>query len=322
MSNSPFINSIRKELRTRHYSIRTEKVYLYWVRYFIRFNSCAHPAQMGNHEIERFLNHLAVNRQVSAATQNQALCALIFMYRYVIGREITELAYSSARRPRNLPTVLNDTEVARVLQHLDGKYWLIASLLYGCGCRIQETLSLRVKDIDLAAKSILVFRGKGKKDRYTLLPQVLVKPLRQQIDFVKSLHDRDLANGHGMCSLPPALHRKYRGALRDFGWQYLFPSSTLCVHPYDGYLCRHHLHPTTFAKRLRSAVKASGITKRVTAHTFRHSFATRLLQSGADIRTVQELLGHSDLRTTEIYTHVLGSRRAGTTSPMDLLTPN
>lgn len=319
MSGSPFIEKIRTELRTRHYSYRTEKTYLYWIRFFIRFNDLKHPNDMGNHEIERFLNHLAVNRQVSSSTQNLALCAVIFMYRHIIKKEITGLKYANSRTPKNLPTVLSGQEIGQIMQYLQGEYWLLTALLYGCGLRIQEALSLRVKDIDFSLKSVFVFRGKGKKDRYTLLPSTLMAALQQQITRVRAIHNKDLNDGEGKTSVSPALHRKYQGALKDFGWQFLFPSSNRCIHPYDGYICRHHLHATTFSRQLRLAVKKSGINKRVSAHTFRHSFATGLLQGGTDIRTVQELLGHSDLRTTEIYTHVLSSRRAGTTSPLDYL---
>ncbi|TAA41724.1 integron integrase [Corallincola spongiicola] len=319
MAKSPFIESVRKELRTRQYSYRTEKTYLHWIRYFIRFNDYKHPDMMGNAEIERFLSHLAVNREVSAATQNLALCAIIFMYRHVVGREIEGLNYSYTRAPRNIPTVLDQEEVAKILAHMTGKYWLIAVLLYGCGLRLQEALSMRVKDIDFSLKSILVFRGKGRKDRYTLLPQSLVPRLQAQITYVKKRHAQDLVEGAGMTSVPSSLYRKYKGVMTDVAWQYLFSSTTLCRHPHDGYVCRHHIHATSFAKQLRKAVLKSGVKKRVTAHTFRHSFATRLLQKGTDIRTVQELLGHSDLKTTEIYTHVVGDRRAGTTSPADML---
>ncbi|KLV03475.1 integrase [Photobacterium aquae] len=319
MTGSPFMQQVRTELRTRQYSIRTEKNYMYWVRYFIRFNDKRHPADMGNREIERFLNHLAINRDVSAATQNQALCALIFLYRFVIRRDIQGLKYSNTRKPKRIPIVLNNEEVSAIFQHLDGKYWLIAALLYGCGLRIQEALTLRIKDIDFTSKSILIFNGKGSKDQYTLLPEKLIAPLQSQIILVRQNHQKDLDDGAGKASLPPALLRKYKGALKLYGWQFLFPSSHRCVHPYDGYICRHHLHATAFSRKLREAVIASDIPKRVTAHTFRHSFATKLLENGTDIRTVQELLGHSDLRTTEIYPHVIGNRRAGTKSPVDFI---
>ncbi|WNO07833.1 integron integrase [Teredinibacter sp. KSP-S5-2] len=310
MKPSPFLERIRTELRTRHYSLKTEKTYLYWVRFFIHFHNKKHPKDMGNSEIERFLNYLA-------ATQNQALCALVFMYRHVINQEIEGLNYEYAKPPRNLPTVLSHSEVNGVLSCLSGKYWLITAILYVCGLRVNEALRLRIKDIDFDNKSLFVFRGKGQKDRYTLLPTSLINPIQKQIEKVKSIHAIDLSEGFGLSSVPSALFRKYQHSLSQFSWQYLFPSTTRCVHPYDGYECRHHIHDTAYSKQLRLAVRKSGIHKRVTAHTFRHSFATNLLLSGTDIRTVQDLLGHSDLRTTEIYTHVIGSRRAGTVSPMD-----
>lgn len=317
MKRSPFIESIRTELRTRHYSFRTEKTYLFWCRRFIVFHNKRHPLEMGNGEIERFLNYLAVHRNVSPATQNQALCALIFMYRYVVKRDIEGLDYKFSKTPRNLPTVLSSTEVVKVLEKMQGTSWLIAALLYGGGFRINEVLRLRIKDIDFSSRSIFIFRGKGRKDRYTILPDRLVTPIQHQIEQVKQVHQKDLDEGFGFTSVPPALIRKYSTSLKDFAWQYVFPSSTRCTHPYDGYICRHHLHASSFRKRLRKAVLSSGINKRVTAHTFRHSFATSLLEQGTDIRTVQELLGHADLKTTEIYTHVLGNRRAGTRSPVD-----
>lgn len=315
---SKFIESIRSVIRSKHYSLKTEKCYLYWCHSFIRFHRYQHPSELGNAQIEAFLSFLAVQRGVSASTQNMALCAIIFMYKYVLEREIVDLKFDFARRPRNLPTVLSASEVKSILDNLTGKYWLITTLLYGCGLRVNEALKLRVKDICFDNKSLLVFRGKGKKDRYTLLPDSLVAPLKEQITFSLETHQKDVSVGYGLSSVPGSLFRKYKTALKSPGWQYLFPSTVRCEHPVDGYTCRHHLHETAYAKALRKAVREAKITKRVTAHTFRHSFATRLLQSGTDIRTVQELLGHVDLRTTEIYTHVVGNRRAGTTSPMDL----
>lgn len=230
MTSSPFIEAIRTEIRTRHYSLRTEKTYLYWVRQFIHFHNKRHPKELKNLEIEHFLNHLATSRKVSAATQNQALCALIFMYRFVIKRDIEGLSYGFAKRPRSLPMVLSPEEVRDILKHMHGKYWLITALLYGCGFRISELLSLRIKDIDLASLSILIFRGKGKKDRYTLLPQSLLDPIKKQIQVSKYIHKKDLDEGFGLTSIAPSLKRKYENALKDFSWQYLFPSSTRCAH--------------------------------------------------------------------------------------------
>lgn len=315
---SPFIESIRVVIRTKQYSLKTEKSYLYWARYFIRFHQLKHPSEMGSKEVETFLSHLAAVRGVSAATQNQALCAIVFMYKHVLDKELKNMKFSYAKKPRNLPTVLNAQEVQKILKCMSGKYWLITGILYGCGLRVHEALRLRVKDIDFVNKSIYIFRGKGGKDRYTLLPQSLVEPIKSQIAMAKKCHDKDICEGFGIASLPFSLIRKYGNAAKQVSWQFLFPSSVRCTHPIDGYVCRHHIHETAYAKSLRQAVTQSGVIKRVTAHTFRHSFATRLLQSGADIRTVQELLGHADLRTTEIYTHVVGSRRAGTISPIDL----
>ncbi|GAA0853811.1 integron integrase [Aliiglaciecola litoralis] len=314
---SEFIESVRIEIRTRQYSLQTEKSYLNWIRSFIRFNNFKHPLDLGNLDIERFLNHLAMNRQVSAATQNQALCALIFMYRHVIKRDIVGLSYSFTKKPRRMPTVLDADEVSTVVSKMSGKYKLITALLYGAGLRIHEALGLRIKDVDFSNQTIFVFRGKGGKDRYTLLPKKLIEPIRNQISLSKEMHLRDLSAGYGLTSLPASLIRKYGNAAKDAAWQYIFTSSTRCVHPHDGYVCRHHLHHSTYRKQLRAAVMKSNIVKRVTAHTFRHSFATQLLLNGADIRTVQDLLGHSDVRTTEIYTHVIGSRFCNTTSPAD-----
>ncbi|MBD1583197.1 integron integrase [Pseudoalteromonas sp. S16_S37] len=256
-------------------------------------------------------------KTVSAATQNLALCAIIFLYHYIIKREIKGLNYASSQVEKALPTVLTHDEAIQIISHLHGKYALIANMLYGSGLRINEALSLRVKDLDFNQGTVFVFRGKGKKDRYTLLPKTLYQPLQLQIDDVKRVHKRDLDDGFGMASLPPSLVRKYKHAVKDFAWQYLFPSSTRCVHPYDNYVCRHHLHETTFRKALRTALLKTDICKRVKAHTFRHSFATELLRAGSDIRTVQTLLGHEDVKTTQIYTHVIGDTFAFTSSPID-----
>jgi integron integrase len=317
MTRSPFLELVRTELRTRRYSLKTEKVYLFWIKSFILFNDKKHPEEMGNFEIERFLNNLAVNRQVSAATQNQALCAIIFLYRFIIGREIKGLKYSFTKREQSIPTVLSHQEAKSVIANMKGHHWLIASILYGSGLRINEALTLRIKDINLTNNTLFVFRGKGKKDRYSLLPKSLNAAVAEQINRVKIIHNNDIQEGFGLTSLPPALIRKYGNSIKDFSWQYLFPSTTRCVHPYDGYICRHHIHESAFRKQLRKAVLIADINKQVKAHTFRHSFATELIQNGTDIRTVQELLGHTDLKTTEIYTHVVGSRFSHTMSPVD-----
>ncbi|PKF56407.1 integron integrase [Alteromonadales bacterium alter-6D02] len=315
--SSPFLESVRDVLRTKHYSLRTEKSYLYWIKYYILFNDKRHPSDMGATEVNRFLTHLAVNRGVSPATQNQALCSIVFMYKHTIMRDLVGLQFSYAKKPKNMPTVLDPVEATKILSKMSEPYQLIAALLYGSGLRLNEALGLRIKDIDFSNKTIFVFRGKGKKDRLSLLPQSLIGDLKSQIAKATKLHQRDLDDGYGLSSVPASLFRKYKFALKDLSWQYLFPSSCRCNHPVDNYICRHHVHPSSFAKALRKAKLQTDVAKRVSSHTFRHSFATALLQNGADIRTVQTLLGHSDLRTTEIYTHVVGSQFAGTISPFD-----
>jgi len=317
---SKFLNEIRDVIRTKRYSLRTEKSYIYWVKCFILFNDKRHPEQMGTAEIDRFLTHLAVVRNVSAATQDLALCAVIFMYRFVIKRDIIGLSFSYAKKPKNIPSVLSPPEAGAIISHLSNPYQLIACILYGSGLRLNEALRLRVKDIDFSNNTIFVFRGKGNKDRVSILPCGLIGSISKQIEKSKLVHDKDLAEGYGLTSVPASLVRKYKNAMKDFSWQYLFPSTTKCQHPVDGYVCRHHVHDSAFSKHLRTALLKTNIAKKVSAHTFRHSFATTLLQNGSDIRTVQTLLGHSDIRTTQIYTHVCGSQFAGTISPLDRLT--
>lgn len=318
MSNqSPFLTSLRNVLRTKRYSLQTEKSYLYWVKFFILFNEKRHPKEMGTIEINRFLTYLAVNRQVSAATQNQALCAIVFMYKHMFEQQFDGLNYSYAKRPKNIPSVLAPEQVANIFGFLAMPYQLIVAILYGAGLRLNEALRLRIKDIDFSNQTIFIFRGKGQKDRLTILPKELNHQVQQQIFYVESLHKQDIDKGYGLTSVPASLHRKYKSTMKNFAWQYLFPSANLCEHPHDGYICRHHVHPSTFTRQLRKAVVRSNVNKKVSAHTFRHSFATALLLNGTDIRTVQTLLGHSDLRTTEIYTHVIGQRHAGTISPFD-----
>lgn len=320
MSNSPFLENIRHVLRTKHYSIQTEKAYLTWIKRFILFNEKRHPSDMGEEEVSRFLSYLAVDRHVTSSTQNLALCAIVFMYRHIFERELTLLDDTvRAKAPKRVPVVLSDNEAIKIIELMPANYQLMFSILYGCGLRKAELLRLRVKDIDFDNQSIFIFRGKGKKDRVTMLPHTLVPAIKAQINKVAKIHQKDIDEGEGKTSLPSGLARKYPYAIMDFKWQYLFPSRNRCQHPTDGYFCRHHLHWTALTKVLRQAVKKSGITKHVTAHTFRHSFATQLLLSGSDIRTVQELLGHNDLKTTQIYTHVIGQHSSGTVSPIDRL---
>ena len=285
---------------------------------FILFNQKRHPAEMGEEEVSNFLSYLAVDRRVTSATQNLALCVIVFMYKHIFERELTLLDDTvRARAPKRVPVVLSNDEAVKLINLMPETYQLMFSILYGSGLRKAELLRLRIKDIDFDNQSIFVFRGKGKKDRVTMLPQTLVSLIREQISKVAEIHKKDIAEGEGKTSLPSGLARKYPYAITDFKWQYLFPSRNRCQHPTDGYYCRHHLHWTVLTKVLRKAVIKSGISKHVTAHTFRHSFATQLLLNGADIRTVQELLGHNDLKTTQIYTHVIGQHSSGTLSPID-----
>lgn len=318
MSRSPFLENIRRVMRAKHYSIQTEKAYLTWIKRFILFHNKRHPVEMAEQEVTQFLTHLAVERQVTSSTQNLALCAIVFMYKHIFERELTLLDSTvRARAPKRVPVVLSNNEAKQIISLMKPPYQLMFSMLYGCGLRKAELLRLRIKDIDFETGTVFVYRGKGNKDRVTMLPKTLVGALRQQIENVKDIHQKDLDEGEGKTSLPVGLIRKYPSVIDAFKWQYLFPSRVRCVHPHDGYVCRHHLHWTALTKVLRKAVLASGINKHVTAHTFRHSFATQLLLSGTDIRTVQELLGHTDLKTTQIYTHVIGRHSSGSLSPID-----
>ncbi len=316
---SPFMQSVSDDMRLRGYALRTEKTYLDWIRRYIRFTDCRHPEETGADEVRAFLTWLAAERKTTVNTQKVALNALVYLYRKYFGRELGDLGFTLATRQRSLPTVLSVKEVSRILAQLDGRNRLIIQLLYGSGLRISECLRLRVKDLDLERMSLTVVDGKGRKDRQTLLAGSLREPLLRQIDKAEIVQARDNALDVG-CSLPTALARKYPGAFRSAGWAFLFPAHNLCAHPVDGTLCRHHLHDSVVRKFLAIAVRQAGLDrKKISTHTFRHSFATHLLDSGTDIRTVQELLGHNDLSTTQIYTHVLGRHYAGTASPVDRL---
>jgi len=303
---SQLLDCMRDEIRVRHYSIRTEDAYLLWARQFILFHGNRHPAEMGGPEIAAFLTHLAVNREVAASTQNQALSALLFLYKAVLDKPLGDVAgVTPARRPSRLPVVFTRDEVRAVLARLDGEKGLMASLLYGSGLRLMECLRLRVKDVDFGQNHIVVRDGKGQKDRVTLLPESLAPTLRAQVDRVGEVHRQDLARGEGRVYLPEALSRKYPEADRELGWQYLFPASGASVEPRSDEPRRHHAHEAALQRAVKAAIRASGIAKPGSCHTLRHSFATHLLESGSDIRTVQELLGHADVRTTMVYTHVL-----------------
>ena len=314
------IERLREAIRSRHYSRRTEKTYWYWIRFFIRFHQMRHPAEMGGAEVTAFLSWLATERNVAAATQNQALSALLFLYQKVLGQELPWLdGVVRAKRPVRLPTVLTEAEVRRLLDELQGVKWLMASLLYGSGLRQIECLTLRVKDVNFAYRQILVRDAKGGKDRVTMLPDGVVRPLQEHLGKVRLLHRRDLAEGFGEVSLPHALARKYVRAGYEWGWQFVFPSKNRSADPETGVIRRHHVHPDTLGRFVKRAARAARIVKPVSCHTLRHSFATHLLERGQDIRTVQELLGHSSVETTMIYTHVMNKGARGVGSPLDAM---
>lgn len=314
------LDQVRNRLRVKHYSIRTEQVYVDWIRRFIRFHDKRHPREMGAHEIETYLSHLAVQGRVSPSTQNQAKSALLFLYREVLELPLPWLdKVTQAKAPTRLPVVLTVSEVQAVLERLSGTHWLIASLLYGAGLRLMEAVRLRVKDIEFTQREIIVREGKGAKDRVTMLPESAIEPLKRHLAKVKALHARDLTTGFGEVYLPFALAKKYPNAAREWGWQYVFPSAKLSVDPRSGVTRRHHVDEKGIQRAMKQAVRDAKIIKPATPHTLRHSFATHLLLGGYDIRTVQELLGHSDVSTTMIYTHVLNRGGKGVVSPMDRL---
>ena len=312
------LDEVRHRLRTLHYSYRTEQQYLGWIRRFILFSGRRHPATLGAAEIEAYLSHLATDRKVSASTQNQALSAILFLYQKVLKLELPWLdGITRARRSRYLPTVLTQAEVRAVLAKLDGRAWLIVSVLYGGGLRIAEALRLRVKDLNFEYRQVVVRDGKGGKDRVTILPDRLVAPLQEHLVRVRTLHDLAIAKGYGGVDLPDALARKYPNAQFEWGWQYVFPADQPSRDPRTGAWRRHHLYDDTVQRHVKTAARAAGIDRPVSCHTFRHSFATHLLERGYDIRTVQELLGHADVKTTQIYTHVMRKGANAVQSPLD-----
>jgi len=319
MKQSPFLESIRQDIRLRGYSIRTEKSYLFWIKRFILVNKKRHPKDMGGDEVKQFLTWLTVERHVAVNTQKVALNALVFLYHKVMKIHLGDLGFKLATKQRQLPIVLTTSEISAIFSHLTGRNLLIFKILYGSGLRVNECLRLRVQDIDLENLTLTVRDGKGNKDRQTLLSHALVEPLKVLISDAIALQKKDNAQAVGP-SLPNALAIKYPNAFRQAAWMFIFPSQRLCFHPLTKKLCRHHLHDSTLRKFLQSAVLKSNVHKKVNCHTMRHSFATHLLAQGTDIRTVQELLGHNDLNTTQIYTHVLGEHYAGTVSPLDYLT--
>lgn len=312
------LDRVRAAARMRHLSPRTEKAYVAWIRRFILFHEKRHPSQMGASEVSAFLSHLATGRKVAASTQNQALAAIIFLYRWVLRIDIgPPEAFIRARRPPRLPLVLTATEAAALLAELNGAPRLVASLLYGSGLRLMEALRLRVKDIDFEQRLITVRHGKGGKDRVTMLPDRIAPELLLQLEATRRLHDRDLRDGYGDTDMPFALAKKYPSAARSWNWQFVFPARRRTVSNADGSVRRYHLHPTAIQRAVTKAVKMADIPKPAGCHTLRHSFATHLLEAGYDIRTVQELLGHRDIRTTMVYTHVLNRGSAGVRSPLD-----
>jgi len=320
VGGSRLLGEMRNLIRRKHYSIRTEQAYLEWAKRFVLFRGKRHPKEMGEAEVTAFLNHLAVERNVAASTQNQALNALVFLYTQVLGREALDLqGVTRAKRPERLPTVFDRGELDGLFKHLEHPHKLVAALLYGGGLRLLEALRLRIQDIEFERSQIIVRSGKGAKDRVTLLPPPLVNPVREQMERAKALHAEDLAAGLGEVYLPYALARKYPNAARQWGWQYLFPADSTAVDPRSGKVRRHHVGESAVQRAVKRAIQAAGIHKHGSCHTLRHSFATHLLEDGYDIRTVQELLGHSDVRTTMIYTHVMNKGPMGVRSPLTTL---
>lgn len=312
------LDEVRDSLRRRHYSIRTEEAYLGWIKQFILFHEKRHPSELGAGHVSAFLSYLASERKVTASTQNQALSALLFLYREVLGQQFNLVSgFAPAKRPERIPTVLTQEEVRAVLAHLRDEVWLMASLLYGSGLRLMECVRLRVKDIDFARAQIVVRDGKGGKDRVTVLPRPLIDPFIRQLDRVKAIHELDLRDGCGEVYLPYALSRKYPAAGRDWAWQYVFPARRRSRDPRSMTERRHHIAETVLQKAVKGAMRSARIKQPASCHTLRHSFATHLLESGYDIRTIQELLGHADLSTTMIYTHVLNKGARAVKSPLE-----
>ena len=315
------IQKLITQIRLHHYSIRTEQAYVSWLLRFIRFHACTDPLQLGEADISRFLEYLVVKRGVASSTQTQALNALVFFYKQVLERELSnDIGFVRSQKPRRLPVVLSRDEVQRLFNHIESPtHRLMANLLYGCGMRLMECVRLRVLDIDFAYQQIIVREAKGKKDRVVPIPARLIEKLQAHLARVETLHQDDLANGFGHVYLPGALARKYPNAEREFRWQYVFPSSKISEDPRSRARRRHHTHESNLQRHIKAAATRAGITKRVNCHCLRHSFATHLLESGYDIRTVQELLGHADVSTTMIYTHVLNKPGITVTSPLDIL---
>ena len=316
--NVRLLDRVRQAMRLRHYSYRTEQQYVGWIRRFILYHGKRHPRELAGPDVEAFLSHLAVQRQVAAATQAQALAALLFLYKQVLNLDLPWLkGVVRATRPKRLPTVLSRAEVRRVLSQLDGQFLLIVGLLYGSGLRVLEALRLRVKDVDLDRRVLMVRDGKGAKDRVTVIPESLCDAFRRQLESVRERHEYARSRGYGGVELPRARSLKYPSAHLQFGWQYVFPANKPSLDPHTGSWRRHHIMLRSVQRRVQQAIRAAGIEKPASCHTFRHCFATHLLEAGSDIRTVQELMGHSSVKTTQIYTHVLNRGGIAARSPLD-----
>lgn len=320
MSQPKLLDQVREVIRTKHYSIRTEETYVSWIKRFILFHDKRHPKDMGTPEISSFLTHLAVDRKVAASTQNQAFNALLFLYRNVLQMEFGEIKdVERAKKPQRLPVVFTKEEIKVIIDQIDGYKWIMAQLMYGSGLRVMECVRLRIKDVDFGYRQILVRDGKGQKDRVTMLPGIVSEPLKMHLEKVKSIHERDLKAGFGSVYLPFALERKYKNADRSWAWQYVFPATKRAIDPRSGAERRHHIAESVIQRAVKQAIRSAGIPKTGNCHALRHSFATHLLEAGYDIRTVQDLLGHKDVSTTMIYTHVLNKGGHGVQSPGDML---
>jgi len=315
--SSPFLNSVRQAIRVRHYSIRTEQAYLGWIKRFILFHDKKHPNEMGENEVIAFLTDLAVSGRVAASTQNQAFNALVFLYKVVLKKPLVDVSgVVRAKKPQKLPVVLTQNELRLILKNLNGVHWLVACLMYGSGLRLMESLRLRVKDLEFSHRALIVRDGKGSKDRVVTLSDDLILPLQAHLECVKTIHTKDIADGFGSVYLPYALERKYPNAPCEFGWQYVFPAQKRSIDPRSGIERRHHFGEQSIQRTVKNAVRKAGISKPASCHSLRHSFATHLLERGMDIRTVQEQLGHKDIRTTQIYTHVINRGGNAVLSPL------
>lgn len=317
------LDMVRDELRFQHKSFHTEKAYTYWIKKFVFFHQLKHPSKMGNQEVKAFLEHLAIKENVAPSTQNQAFNALLFLYKHVLKSEITDLQDTiRAKKPTKVPVVLSQNETAKIINAMHGLPRLMVQLIYGGGLRLKECLRLRVKDLDFEAQQLHINAGKGNKDRRTLFPSQLHQAINEHLRYVKSIHCQDLADGYGEVHLPYALEKKWAGAAKDWRWQYVFPSRSRSIDPRTGKMRRHHLNETYLAHHVKKARALTGVQKVIRVHTFRHSFATHLIEKGYDIRTVQELLGHDSVETTMIYTHVLNTPGISVKSPLEGLLEN